>query len=705
MATTMDNTDLALTDISANSNIVVEAGSRLPLGPPLSKQITSSKLSRKFSACPPKVDADLRPFGTNIPSPLKGGQHIPPLVTSDWAASSQESNPDMIPPGAPGYDLIDNSVIPPTGLPSSPSDTQDVLAPPSGPFCPAQHLGTGDMLAEDTEDLDIFHEVQSTPPGSFKPIGRELYLKDALPSPDHFTVGAHDVTMEDGPKPRRKRRNQTKPGTSKKKVSKSLPGTSMGPTMEHPLPFTSNRPRIKPVLFENFWNSSPDYFVPNTPRQKTRANKSLRGEVPSTPLHMIPETDDFNAQAGMQAILATRPVHKDMASCLMAFATLIDTMFSKLKNSSAHGSCPNCNGSSPSVSKMERNQVTTQPARNGQTTSVALLARPGPAVEMTAERTPDTSILPVTPGAESRNAPQGLPEIPWTTVVSRRKPPAPVAPTLPKRPPPQQPNRTIPIPPRPNLPVIVIHPQQTTETTSAQLRTLLETKLSPHQLGVKILSCQPAHGNGLLVRTATMDMSRTLMTAINTHVDLGPVCQAREPRKRQPQILVYDVPPQQGDRDTAEVDFVTKLRSSNSLPDGPIRVLFRKKGRGTLQHWVLTVDPLVFKAIAGKGRLHWGFGSLKFREYLEPTRCYKCHRFGHLRSACSAPVELCSRCPGEHSYTVCPKETPVCRRCREYNARNKTGPRLPLYHTAISDNCPLLSREREEMRKQTDYGP
>ncbi|GBO05058.1 hypothetical protein AVEN_113142-1 [Araneus ventricosus] len=704
MATTMDNIDLALNDISANSTIVVEAGSKLPLGPPLSKPLTSSKLSRKLSACPPKVDADIRPFGTNIPSPLKGGPHIPPPITSDWAASSQESNPNMIPPGAPGYDLIDNSMIPPTGLPSPSNDTQDVIAPTTGPFCPAQHLDQGDMIAEDTEDLDIFHEVQSTPPGSSKPIGRELYLKDALPSPDHFTVGAHDVPMEDGQKPRRKRRNQTKPGTSKKKVPKPLPGTSMGPKMEHPLPTTSNRPKIKPVLFENFWNSSPDYFVPNTPHHKNRANKSLRGEVPSTPLHMIPETDDFNAQAGMQAILATRPVHKDMASCLMAFATLIDTVFSKLKNSSAHGSCPTCTGRSQSVSKIVRNPATAQPARIGQITSVELPARPGPSVILT-ERTPDNTTLPVTQVAGSSTAHQGPSEIPWTTVVSKRTHPAPVTQTLPKRLPHPQPNRTIPLPPRPNLPVIVIHPQPNTETTSAQLRTMLESKLSPHQLGVKILSCQPAHGNGLLVRTATKDMSRTLTTAINTHVELGPVCNAREPRKRNPQILVYDVPPQPGDRETAEVDFVTKLRSSNSLPDGPIKVLFRKKGRGTLQHWVLTVDPLVFKAIAGKGRLHWGFGSLKFREYLEPTRCYKCHRFGHLRSTCGAPVELCSRCPGEHSYTICPKETPVCRRCREYNARNKTGPRLPLHHTAISEKCPLLLREREEMRKQTDYGP
>ncbi|GBO04056.1 hypothetical protein AVEN_69515-1 [Araneus ventricosus] len=389
----------------------------------------------------------------------------------------------------------------------------------------------------------------------------------------------------------------------------------------------------------------------------------------------------------------------------MAFAALIDNMFSKLKNVTADGSCRNCTRRSQPTPKFARNQANAPPAKFGQISSLEFQARPGPSGLQSAAGPFGLPVLPEIPVSESTTGHSGLSDTPWTTVVSKRKQPAPALQAPPKRPLQQQQNQPAPLPPRPNLPVLVIHPKPETATTSAQLKQLLETKISPHQLGVKIISCQPAHGNGLLVRTETLEMSRTLTTAINTHVDLGPVCNVREPRKRNPQILIYDVPTLPGDRDTAEVEFVAKLRSSNTLPEGTLKVLFRKKGRGSMQHWVLAVDPSVFQAIQGKGRLHWGFGSLKFREHLEPTRCFKCHRFGHIRSTCSAPVELCSRCPGDHSYTDCPKETPVCRRCREYNVRNKKGPRLPLHHTAVSDKCPLFLREREELRKQTNYGP
>ncbi|GBO04055.1 hypothetical protein AVEN_69514-1 [Araneus ventricosus] len=311
MATTMENKDLALNASSANSPIVADDGSSLPQRTTVSKSSMSTKLSRKKSACPPKVDADLRPFGTNIPSPLKSGTNIPPPIPSDWATSSQEGNPHMIPPGAPGYDKMDNSVIPPTGQLSPLTDTQDVIAPTTGPFCPVPHLDPVDTIAEDTDDTEVFHEVQSTPPGPQPPIGRQLYLKDKITSPDHFTVGINDVPMEEGHKPRRKRRNQAKTMTSKTKVPKPLPGPSNGTRLENQTKPNPTRPKLKPILFENFWQSTPDYFVRNTPNHQPRTNMLLSGEVPSTPLNLIPDTDEFNAKAGMQAILATRPVHTD----------------------------------------------------------------------------------------------------------------------------------------------------------------------------------------------------------------------------------------------------------------------------------------------------------------------------------------------------------------------------------------------------------
>ncbi|GBO39122.1 hypothetical protein AVEN_122349-1 [Araneus ventricosus] len=295
----------------------------------------------------------------------------------------------------------------------------------------------------------------------------------------------------------------------------------------------------------------------------------------------------------------------------------------------------------------------------------------------------------------------------WAKVTSKKKA-SPAKPTVPTAPgsaqrPIARPSPAVSLPPRPSFPVVLVHLSGDPPVAAPALKTMLEQNISPHQLGVKVLACQPAGGNGLLIRTETADMAKTITSAINSHVELSGVCTAREPRKRVPQILVYDVPATPGPRALEEAHFIEKLRSSNDLPEGDIRVLFRKKGRGSSHHWVISMAPSVFRHLPARGRLHWGFGSLKFREFFEPTRCFKCHRFGHVRQNCSAPTELCSRCPGEHPFKDCPRDTPVCRRCRDYNTRNKNGPRVSIYHSAISEKCPLYLRECEALRSNTQY--
>ncbi|GBM14711.1 hypothetical protein AVEN_71992-1 [Araneus ventricosus] len=199
-------------------------------------------------------------------------------------------------------------------------------------------------------------------------------------------------------------------------------------------------------------------------------------------------------------------------------------------------------------------------------------------------------------------------------------------------------------------------------------------------------------------------MIQILEQAINNHLDLKDVCVAPEHRKRNPQILIYDVPVTTGDRVAEEATFINQLRYSNSFPpELDIRVLFKRPGRGPYQHWVLSVAPGLFNIIKGTSRLYFGFGSFKFREILEPTRCYKCLKFGHLKANCSALKELCSRSPGEHSYKACTSTALVCRNCKEFNRRSGKGLRLQTAHSAISDRCPIFLREREDLGRHTTY--
>ncbi|GBM09338.1 hypothetical protein AVEN_135064-1 [Araneus ventricosus] len=270
---------------------------------------------------------------------------------------------------------------------------------------------------------------------------------------------------------------------------------------------------------------------------------------------------------------------------------------------------------------------------------------------------------------------------------------------LPVQQPPQIPFAArVKLKPRQGLPTVLVRPLGDTFGSSAELKHLLEVKVSPKQLGVQVVACLPAVGNGVIVRTESTAMAQTLRHHINDHPDLNGVCRAEEPKKPNPRILLYDVPALPGDRVAQETLFLAQLEKSNSFSEGAAKVLFRRKGRGEAQHWVISLDPVAFNSLGASTRLHWGFGSFRFRPFSEPQQCYKCLRFGHTQSSCRADTSLCSRCPGEHTYRNCREPQPRCRNCIEFNKRNRRGQLLNVNHTAISRKCPIYLRECEEFQ-------
>ncbi|GBL73778.1 hypothetical protein AVEN_230754-1 [Araneus ventricosus] len=270
--------------------------------------------------------------------------------------------------------------------------------------------------------------------------------------------------------------------------------------------------------------------------------------------------------------------------------------------------------------------------------------------------------------------------------------------------PPRKSSPSVELHPRFNVPTLLIQPKTDDIVSSAQLKSLLETHIHPLTLGIKIVTCQPAALKGVIVRLWSPEMVNILENAVNTHPALKEVCEARLPRKRQPQIIIYDVPVASGDREVVEREFLQKLCSSNNFHAGSdMRIVCKKPGRGPYQHWVLGLAPGLYNCIKDCTRLYFGFGSFKFKEYLEPVRCYKCLKFGHLRAKCGAQSESCSRCLTNHSYRDCKADQPVCRNCVEFNTRNNRGFKLPTEHSAISDKCPVYIRVKKELGQRTAY--
>ncbi|GBN16515.1 hypothetical protein AVEN_102437-1 [Araneus ventricosus] len=111
-------------------------------------------------------------------------------------------------------------------------------------------------------------------------------------------------------------------------------------------------------------------------------------------------------------------------------------------------------------------------------------------------------------------------------------------------------------------------------------------------------------------------------------------CQVYIPMSRVRHIIIFDIPPQYGYQAAHENNFILQLKESNELTDQEIKVVFKKKGRGSLQNWILAMQPKTYQEIKDKKRLSCGFNSHRFKEFLAPLRCFGCYRFGHLKRNC-----------------------------------------------------------------------
>ncbi|GBL88859.1 hypothetical protein AVEN_93593-1 [Araneus ventricosus] len=134
------------------------------------------------------------------------------------------------------------------------------------------------------------------------------------------------------------------------------------------------------------------------------------------------------------------------------------------------------------------------------------------------------------------------------------------------------------------LPTLIIKPANEEIKTSAMLKTALEGKIKLKDIQVEVLSCRPIQGNGIVVKTKTPEMLEKLKTTIMNDLTLRDKCQVYIPKPRVPHIIIFDIPPQDGDQAAHENNFILQLKESNELTDQEIKVVFKKKGRGSLQN-------------------------------------------------------------------------------------------------------------------------
>ncbi|GBM80000.1 hypothetical protein AVEN_136540-1, partial [Araneus ventricosus] len=276
---------------------------------------------------------------------------------------------------------------------------------------------------------------------------------------------------------------------------------------------TGSGPQLGRVAIDpRFWKTVPTFYAPNTPENGHATKNIYQGEVPSTSETLLGSVAPLSCQQELRTILADFVLPEELTNRLTSLMTKVDAIISQ-----------NVRFQTDLASQVRSLQesVSTLQARMVAPPVVPPLTFAEKVIGLQPVFTP----LPQQPIPVIGEAgPSRVVAPPWTVVKAKRKAPAPQVQTQPKKvavslpPPPNPPKRDVRLPPRPALPTVVVKPVGEEAQTSTSLKSLLEASIHPLALGVRVITCQPATGQGVIIRTETPVVSTTQNIAQKGHI-------------------------------------------------------------------------------------------------------------------------------------------------------------------------------------------
>lgn len=244
--------------------------------------------------------------------------------------------------------------------------------------------------------------------------------------------------------------------------------------------------------------------------------------------------------------------------------------------------------------------------------------------------------------------------------------------------------------------VVAVYPKVGSSMKSSEAtKETLVTNLAPAKEKLQIRGVKKIANNGVLVETATKeDMKRVLK---NEKLQAAGLVTGL-PAKKKPKIIVYDVP-----NDITEKEFLSSLRQqnlNNAKSSDEVKISHKTGNRSAeTSNNVLEVPPGIRETLLNQDRAYIGWRSLKVRDYLTVSRCYKCQSFGHVSKYCKAAKETCGHCGSDgHAFNSCPNKStnPVCINCKRAAK--------PCDHSTRSADCPAYKFALSNLISKIDYG-
>lgn len=165
---------------------------------------------------------------------------------------------------------------------------------------------------------------------------------------------------------------------------------------------------------------------------------------------------------------------------------------------------------------------------------------------------------------------------------------------------------------------------------------------------------------------------------------------------------MYDVPRTEDNDSLTDTLYRQNLKDS-SMPKHEfmkqIRVSHRT-GRKTNKESVNIVfecPSITRRLLIDLNKIYLGYYSCNIRDYLVPTRCYKCQIWGNIAAKCTSRL-TCSKCGKDgHNFEECPdKSTDKCANCIKDKKQRD--------HRVDSRECPAHERAINMEVSRIDHG-
>ncbi|GBN91926.1 hypothetical protein AVEN_235976-1 [Araneus ventricosus] len=243
--------------------------------------------------------------------------------------------------------------------------------------------------------------------------------------------------------------------------------------------------------------------------------------------------------------------------------------------------------------------------------------------------------------------------------------------------------------------VSLIYPKDG-ETSSEEVKSQLYSSIAPSKFNVNVKNVKKLQNGGVAVECSTEDQLQKIMTEINSNKELQEKLEAKRPALKLPKVIIYDV-----EANFPKENLLQTISQQNEVDIKQMKLLFQIKSKTKDKcHWVLETEPEALRKLlkARKVALEWT--RLTVREFLRPTKCYKCCRYGHISINCKEE-ETCPRCGNTgHKRADCDKEE-KCVNCIDLNKKFQLT--IDTSHDSTDPNCEAHIREMKQLRNRTKY--